>query len=230
MPSEPGVAVPPRCFIFAPLAHAHGHGHAQQEHTDWCPLPNAMTTTTTTTTTDNVVVIKDNGSRDSATTRTRANTCNGAGQVLVVVMTAFVLAGVVAGKILDRIPSDLQDRGEDLQATRMMREYRRMLKQVNPQTQAAFTNVYAGRHWGHDGGGSGAGSSLHFTGPLRALLKRLVESLGIKSLVDMPSGAATWQDVFLQDLFKTKLDFKYRGVEIVKSLVDATHFKLVPDT
>ena len=191
-------------------------------------LPNAMTTTTTTTTTDNVVVIKDNGSRDYlAATRTRANTCNGAVQVLVVVMTAFVLAGVVAGKILDRIPSDLQDRGEDLQATRMMREYRRMLKQVNPQTQAAFTNVYAGRHWGHDGGGSGAGSSLHFTGPLRALLKRLVESLGIKSLVDMPSGAATWQDVFLQDLFKTKLDFKYRGVEIVKSLVDAANARWI---
>ena len=102
-------------------------------------------------------------------------------------------------------------------------KYRRMLLAIDKDTQRAFTKVYAGSFWGSGGGGSGAGSTLQYTKPLRALLKRLVETLGIDSLVDIPCGAATWQDVLVKDLLELKPNFRYHGMEIVKSLVDASN-------
>ena len=57
---------------------------------------------------------------------------------------------------------------------------------VNSQTQAAFEEVYRTRRWeprhivkweGKQGGGSGTGSSVEFTVPLRRLLQRFVACL-----------------------------------------------------
>ena len=48
--------------------------------------------------------------------------------------------------------------------------------------QSAFTHTYRTYGWGGDGGGSGAGSSVHFTVPLRAVLARFVSEKGIKSM------------------------------------------------
>ena len=48
--------------------------------------------------------------------------------------------------------------------------------------QSAFTHTYRTFGWGGDGGGSGAGSSVHFTVPLRAVLERFVSEKGIKSM------------------------------------------------
>jgi hypothetical protein len=59
-------------------------------------------------------------------------------------------------------------------STTTMLAHARRLLDINPEIQSAFTRTYRTFGWGGDGGGSGAGSSVHFT--VGAAARVLVES------------------------------------------------------
>ena len=62
--------------------------------------------------------------------------------------------------------------------------------------------------------GSGLGSTLEVTEPLRAALPDLVRRLGIKSLLDVGCGDFTW-------MRQVELGCDYIGVDIVDSVIEA---------
>ena len=62
----------------------------------------------------------------------------------------------------------------------LLSHYARRLLAVDAGIQRSFTHTYRTLGWGGDGGGSGAGSSVHFTVPLRDMLKTFVKKNHIK--------------------------------------------------
>jgi hypothetical protein len=80
--------------------------------------------------------------------------------------------------------------------------------------QRLFTNIYKSNFWGDSSSASGQGSNLEQTVALRVALPQLLETLGVRSLLDVPCGDLNW--IRHVDL---KLD-RYVGGDIVGSLVD----------
>lgn len=63
----------------------------------------------------------------------------------------------------------------------------------------AFDRIYGTEIWGAQGGGSGHGSSLNYTGRVREFLASQIQNATV--FVDMPCGKMLWQHVLLQDLW-----------------------------
>jgi len=109
---------------------------------------------------------------------------------------------------------------------------------VNLRTQAAFEEVYRTRRWeprkivrweGKQGGGSGTGSSVEFTVPLRRLLQQFVADYSIRSMVDVPCGAMVWQAKFLEHVRSRDPAFRFHGMEIVRNVVNANRERFAGD-
>ena len=87
-----------------------------------------------------------------------------------------------------------------------------VLKAQNPEK--VFTNIYRKNAWGDQESVSGTGSNLEQTAILRDKLGKLVEGLGVKTLLDIPCGDFHWMhEVDLGDV-------NYLGADIVKPLVE----------
>jgi len=64
------------------------------------------------------------------------------------------------------------------------------------------------------------GSTVAATTRTRALLLEVVESLSIRSMLDVPCGGMTWQPLFLDQLAATQPRFKYLGLDIARPVIE----------
>jgi hypothetical protein len=80
-----------------------------------------------------------------------------------------------------------------------------------------FTKFYRSNHWGDSASLSGEGSNLQQTAVLRAAIPRVLNTLGVRSLLDAPCGDYHWMrnvDLELE---------RYVGGDIVSELVHRLH-------
>ncbi len=75
-----------------------------------------------------------------------------------------------------------------------------------------FDWIYDTNKWGSDESRSGKGSELNTTAGIRAELVKLLDQLGVESVLDLPCGDMHW----MQELDLTQ---RYIGADIVESLV-----------
>src|SRR5476649_1069877 len=76
-----------------------------------------------------------------------------------------------------------------------------------------FRRIHDTNLWGAAASASGLGSEMDATATLRAELPRLLERLGVTSLLDAPCGDAGW-------INHANLGVRITGIDIVPSLVD----------
>lgn len=81
--------------------------------------------------------------------------------------------------------------------------------------QRIFTDVYASRAWRSAESGSGTGSEVAATAPVREALPELLRRLGIKTLLDAPCGDWNWMR-----LVELPVE-RYWGVDIVPTVIEA---------
>jgi SAM-dependent methyltransferase len=79
--------------------------------------------------------------------------------------------------------------------------------------QQRFQRIHDTNLWGAPASASGLGSEMDATAALRAELPRLLEKLGVTSLLDAPCGDAGW-------INHAGLDVHYIGIDIVPSLIE----------
>lgn len=76
-----------------------------------------------------------------------------------------------------------------------------------------FRRIHDTNLWGAAASTSGLGSELDATAVLRAELPRLLQTLGVSSLLDAPCGDAGW-------ISQADLGVRYVGIDIVPALVE----------
>jgi hypothetical protein len=81
--------------------------------------------------------------------------------------------------------------------------------------RAYFAGMYKDNVWGDMDSRSGSGSNLANTEALRSALPGLFESLGVRSLLDLPCGDWAW----MRTVDLTGLD-RYIGGDIVPELIE----------
>jgi SAM-dependent methyltransferase len=81
-------------------------------------------------------------------------------------------------------------------------------------TADVFTHHYYRNHWGNNESRSGWGSTLEYTENIRREIPRLMESLGVKSILDAPCGDFNW---FRR--IPREEDVYYTGGDVVAPLV-----------
>jgi len=80
-----------------------------------------------------------------------------------------------------------------------------------------FFFIYKFNIWGSKESRSGDGSTLDYTKPLRSQLPQVLSELQVGSILDAPCGDFNW---FSEMLKNSSLDLQYRGVDIVKELIE----------
>lgn len=90
----------------------------------------------------------------------------------------------------------------------------RRLKQIG-NAEERFTSIYEENKWRDGESRSGAGSSLKATESIRKKIPALINSLGVKIILDVPCGDYNW--IQHMEWFD---EIRYIGGDIVKSLVD----------
>jgi hypothetical protein len=93
------------------------------------------------------------------------------------------------------------------------RAYRNMLNLENPKDK--FSKIYQKNLWSSSESGSGEGSEVNYTLPLREWLIKTITRLKIKSLVDAPCGDFNWMKIVLP-----QLDIRYIGIDIVDDVIE----------
>jgi hypothetical protein len=79
----------------------------------------------------------------------------------------------------------------------------------------AFSTIYRDNEWADRESRSGSGSALATTVTVRRELPRLIERLGVKTILDAPCGDYNWMK-----LVKIPANVSYIGADIVPALVD----------
>src|ERR1700687_2346631 len=77
-----------------------------------------------------------------------------------------------------------------------------------------FRRIHDTNLWGAAASLSGLGSEIDATAALRTELPRLLEKLGVTSLLDAPCGDAGW-------INRASLGVQYVGIDIVPSLIES---------
>lgn len=83
-----------------------------------------------------------------------------------------------------------------------------------------FRRIHDSNLWGAEASLSGLGSQMDATSVLRAELPRLLEKLGVTSLLDAPCGDAGW-------INHADLGVRYVGVDIVPALIERLQARAV---
>ena len=84
-----------------------------------------------------------------------------------------------------------------------------------------FTNIYNTSYWGGKKSKSGKGSDLEQTITLREELKKLINKLNIKILIDCASGDFLWMSQIINHLNITQ----YIGLDIVSEMIEQLNLK-----
>ncbi len=80
--------------------------------------------------------------------------------------------------------------------------------------ESLFTDYYRINNWGDPESGSGYGSTVSYTEPLRTSLPDLFDKIGAQKVLDAPCGDMNW----FKHILKTA-SFEYIGADIVQSLI-----------
>lgn len=99
--------------------------------------------------------------------------------------------------------------------SRTARRIRQELKRL--RMRAIFTRVYRENRWGDAESRSGSGSNLAQTATLRRELPELLQSLGVKSMLDIPCGDFAW----MRQMELPQL--RYLGADIVQEMIAANN-------
>lgn len=107
------------------------------------------------------------------------------------------------------------------------RKFLRFCRRHAPTRRSAFTAIYKLNDWNApdqrdapDSSVSGPGSTLDATYALRQALPALIESLGVRTILDAPCGDCRWMPL---------VDLKgadYTGIDIVKPLIESNAQRL----
>ncbi len=81
--------------------------------------------------------------------------------------------------------------------------------------ESLFTDYYRINNWGNPESGSGYGSTITYTEPLRKSLPELFDKIRVQKVLDAPCGDMNW---FKHLLESTSIE--YIGADIVRSLID----------
>ena len=97
---------------------------------------------------------------------------------------------------------------------------RRLYKNMLNQDKIAdrFSEIYKQNLWSSVESGSGEGSEVGYTEPLRDWLVENVPKYDVKQFVDAPCGDFNWMKLVLP-----KLDINYVGLDIVSSVIDSNN-------
>lgn len=90
---------------------------------------------------------------------------------------------------------------------------------ANPTRQSAFERIYRTAYWGPEHL-SGIGSTVAATGPVRAVIERVVKEHGIGSIVDVACGDMVWMPMVLDSLRRSGRQVAFTGCDIVPSLIE----------
>ena len=100
--------------------------------------------------------------------------------------------------------------------------YRRMLSLSSPKER--FSEIYKNNFWSSSESGSGEGSEIFYTEPLRKWLIENIEFLEIKTFVDAPCGDFNWMKLVLP-----KVNVNYIGLDIVQSVINKNKINYAAD-
>lgn len=100
--------------------------------------------------------------------------------------------------------------------------YQRMLKRASVSER--FNEIYEKNLWGSSQSGSGKGSEIAYTEPLRADLINLILKYQVRKLVDAPCGDFNWMRFVLKEV-----DVEYCGFDIVSSVINKNQKKYGSD-
>jgi len=90
--------------------------------------------------------------------------------------------------------------------------YKKMLQRETLQER--FSEIYEKNFWSSDESGSGEGSEIEYTKPLRSWLIKAIPKYQIRKFVDAPCGDFNWMRFVLP-----KVDVEYYGYDIVESVI-----------
>ena len=93
----------------------------------------------------------------------------------------------------------------------------------NLSTEEVFTDIYHRNKWGDQESRSGKGSNLEITAELRKNLPKMLESLSVKTMLDIPCGDFLW----MQEVELTVE--RYIGADIVAPLIEENQRKFGSD-
>ena len=103
---------------------------------------------------------------------------------------------------------------------------------ADPAMQEKFENIYRTNQWGSvaDNGGSGDGSNSAATQYTMSCIRAVVNKYELTSMADAPCGGMHWMPTLLRDLRGDFPDFRFFGVDIVRSVIEANQAKFVNET
>lgn len=87
--------------------------------------------------------------------------------------------------------------------------------------QAVFEEIYAAGRWGSAGGGSGGGSDITTTAPLRAKMLQVLERWDVDLVLDIGCGSLAWVPELLADAEDRGRRPRYCGADLARPLVEA---------
>lgn len=89
---------------------------------------------------------------------------------------------------------------------------------ASEDARAVFTDVYAKARWGESVERSGPGSSVLFTGPVRAFLDQFIRENHVRRMVDAPCGSFHWMRHVVERVEDPA--FTYAGFDVVDDVVE----------
>ncbi len=111
------------------------------------------------------------------------------------------------------------------------RENELHLKRIDQSVKQKFEYIYANGVWQRknidleSGGGSGFGSRVSITIGARNIIYHIFKKYNLKSMIDAPCGSMNWVNYILYNLTNEISDFRYYGVDIVDSIINASKIR-----
>ncbi|KAL3156445.1 hypothetical protein ABBQ38_000755 [Trebouxia sp. C0009 RCD-2024] len=102
--------------------------------------------------------------------------------------------------------------------------------QANQDIQDTFGHIYDSHLWSDGNGGSGPGSGLDVTQYAMSSIRTVVNKFEIRSLADVPCGGMHWMPYLLRDLRDDIQDFRYYGLDIVRSVIEASQIRFANES
>ena len=102
--------------------------------------------------------------------------------------------------------------------------------QPNQDVQNKFEHIYDSHLWSDGNGGSGTGSGLAVTQYAMSSIRTVVNKFEITSMADVPCGGMHWMPYLLRDLRGDVHNFSYHGLDIVRSVIEASQVRFANES